>query len=330
MLMRRNAHRGGRFRAVLGVVRDAALVTALTCTLTICPARDDEALTAIASSARPAGTPAGLPGAAAAHYGGGGPVGTGADGAGSRPAGPEQSPACAAEQLRPDPHDLRSACSYPAVGVFLWPGGRHTCTAAVVDSRHGDLLVTAAHCLPLDGAAFAPGYHDGLTPQGEWPVLAALPDPRFTGAREGAENWPYDWAFVRVARVGGRSVQEAVGSGFRVPAHPERLSLGLGRVTLIGYPHDRPGQHICTADARPAYSDFRQARCTGFSTGVSGSPWVIPAPRGGNTVIGVLGGAERGGGFEDDVSYTARFDAGLGSLFATAQGIGPQDSPLVT
>ena len=45
-------------------------------------------------------------------------------------------------------------------------------------------------------------------------------------------------------------------------------------------------------------------------------------------MVGVLGGAERGGGLMDDVSYTARFDAGLTSLFATAQGIGPQDSLL--
>ncbi|WP_159047835.1 trypsin-like serine peptidase [Streptomyces sp. WM6378] len=325
--MRRNTHGGGRLGAMLGVARWAVLITVLTCTLTICPARDDEAATAVASPARAAGPSAGPPGAAAAHHSGS-LDGSGVDGAGHRGSRPQQSAACAAEHLRPVPHDLRSACSYPVVGVFLRPGGEQSCTAAVVDSRHGDLLVTAAHCLPLDGASFAPGYHDGITPQGQWPVLAALPDPRFTGARDGAENWPYDWAFVRVARVGGRSVQEAVGSAFRVPPHPERLSDVLARVTLIGYPHDRPGQHTCTVDSRPAYGDFREARCAGFSTGVSGSPWVISAPDGGSTVVGVLGGAERGGGLADDVSYTARFDAGLSSLFATAQGIGPQDSLL--
>uniref|UniRef100_A0AAU2VEL7 Serine protease n=1 Tax=Streptomyces sp. NBC_00003 TaxID=2903608 RepID=A0AAU2VEL7_9ACTN len=327
--MRRNAHGGGRLRALFGVALGTALITVLTCTLTTCPAsRDDEATTALASSARAAEPPAGPPGAAAAHHPGGSPVDPGVDGAGHHRLGSQRSPACAAEQLRPDPHDLRSACSYPAVGVFLRSGDKQSCTAAVVDSRHGDLLVTAAHCLPLDGASFAPGYHDGLTPQGEWPVLAALPDPRFAGAREGSENWLYDWAFVRVARVGGRSVQEAVGSPFRVPPHPELLPDDLGRVTLIGYPHDRPGQHTCTVGSRPAYSDFRQARCAGFSTGVSGSPWVASGPDGEGTVVGVLGGAERGGGFADDVSYTARFDAGLSSLFATAQGVGPRDSPL--
>ncbi|MFJ8386498.1 trypsin-like serine peptidase [Streptomyces sp. NPDC094438] len=246
----------------------------------------------------------------------------------AEPARPERPALCAADQRRTEPHDLPSQCSYSAVGVFLRPGGKKSCTAGVVDSRHGDLLVTAAHCLPLDGASFAPGYHDGTAPHGEWPVLAALPDPRFVEAQKGADNWPYDWAFVRVARVGGRSVQEAVGAALRVPARPERLPADLSRVTLIGYPHDKPGQHTCTVDSQPAYTDFRQAQCAGFSSGVSGSPWVISAQEGEGIVVGVLGGAERGGGLTDDVSYTARFDAGLSSLFATAQGAGPQDSLL--
>ncbi|MEU9192841.1 trypsin-like serine peptidase [Streptomyces hundungensis] len=324
------------FRAVLGAVLLGVLACGVTLSWPGAPTTSSSASLSplpqgpgAARTGAPVTRPpaAGPPGASAARYLGG-LDGAGTDGAGRPRTGPERSAACAVEQRRPDPHDLRSACSYPVVGVFLRPGGRQSCTAAVVDSRHGDLLVTAAHCLPLDGATFAPGYHDGLTPRGEWPVLAALADPRYAEARKGAENWPYDWAFVRVARVGGRSVQEAVGSAFRVPAHPERLAADLSRVTLIGYPHDRPGQHTCTVDAQPAYNDFRQARCAGFSTGVSGSPWVISAQDGAGLVVGVLGGAERGGGFADDISYTARFDAGLSALFETAQGAGPRDVTL--
>ncbi|MFI6683879.1 trypsin-like serine peptidase [Streptomyces sp. NPDC050485] len=302
------------------------------------PPVDDEAVAAHTgvpvSSARVTEPLAGPPGATTAHYLGASPTGSGLDTAQYRPAAPatpahpERPTSCAAMQRRPEPHDLPSQCSYSAVGVFLRPGGKKSCTAGVVDSRHGDLLVTAAHCLPLDGASFAPGYHDGSAPHGEWPVLAALPDPRFTQAQQGADNWPYDWAFVRVARVGGRSVQEAVGPAFRVPARPELLPADLSRVTLIGYPHDKPGQHTCTVDSQPAYTDYRQAQCAGFSSGVSGSPWVISAQEGEGIVVGVLGGAERGGGLTDDLSYTARFDAGLSSLFATAQGAGPRDSLL--
>ncbi|MFD9635149.1 trypsin-like serine peptidase [Streptomyces violascens] len=188
-----------------------------------------------------------------------------------------------------------------------------------MDSLRGNLLMTAAHCLPLDGASFAPGYADGLALHGQWPVLNALPDPRYASARQETDHWPYDWAFVRVARVGGKSVQEAVGSAFRLPAHPERLPGDLRRVTLIGYPQDKLGQHTCTVDSQPAYADYRRVQCAGFSSGVSGSPWVISAQGGAGVLVGVLGGAERGGGFTDDVSYAARFDTGLTSLYAIAQ-----------
>ncbi|MFE9567998.1 trypsin-like serine peptidase [Streptomyces sp. NPDC006692] len=336
--MRRNAHWGRWAKAVFGTAIGAVLLATAVGVLTVVRTSEgDEAVAAraaaLAASARAAAPPAGPPGTGAARYPSA-PAVTGLDGGPGLPAHaadgarPEQSLSCVADQRRPEPHDLASECGYRAVGVFLRPGGTKSCTAGVVDSRHGDLLVTAAHCLPLDGASFVPGYHDGAAPYGSWPVLAALPDPRFAEAQKGAENWPYDWAFVRVARVGGKSVQEAVGSVFHVPAHPERLPADLGPVTLIGYPHDRPGQHICTVDSQSAYTDFRQAQCAGFSTGVSGSPWVISAQEGEGIVVGVLGGAERGGGLMDDVSYTARFDEGITSLFATAQGTGPGDSLL--
>ncbi|MEU9101389.1 trypsin-like peptidase domain-containing protein [Streptomyces sp. NPDC048361] len=320
MVVRRDVRTGGRPGRVRGALLGAAVLLLVTGPLMVSPsspaASEHEAP---AVRARPSATP--TPAAGPASPRGGPPAGAGS--AEYRRSRPELPAGCTAERRRPEPHDVRPDCSYPVVGVFLRPGGHKTCTGAVVDSRHGDLLVTAAHCLPLDGTSFAPGYHDGLAPYGRWPVLAALPDPRFTGARGGTGNWPYDWAFVRVARVGGRSVQEAVGSAFHVPPHPERLPSDLGRVTLVGYPHNRPGQRLCTVDSGPAYGGFRQARCAGFSSGVSGSPWVIAAREGEGIVVGVLGGAERGGGFLADVSYTARFDAGLASLFATAQGIGP-------
>ncbi|MET9359538.1 hypothetical protein ABZX93_01305 [Streptomyces sp. NPDC006632] len=347
MLVRRDARGGYRPGRAGGLLLGAAVLLLVTGPLMISPSYPSYP-SSLSSSSSPAGSgneamavragpsAASTPlrtGVRPASPHAGPPAGTGAGaGAGSVEyrSPPREAPAgCAAERRRPDPHDVRPACSYPVVGVFLRPGGQKTCTAAVVDSRHGDLLVTAAHCLPLDGASFAPGYHDGIAPRGRWPVLASLADPRFAEARKGAEHWPYDWAFVRVARVGGRSVQEAVGSAFHVPPHPERLPSDLGRVTLIGYPHNRPGQHICTVDSEPAYGDFRQARCAGFSSGVSGSPWVISAQEGEGIVVGVLGGAERGGGFLSDVSYTARFDAGIGALFERAQGVGPQDSLLL-
>ena len=57
----------------------------------------------------------------------------------------------------------------------LFPSGSsiHTCTASVIASRTGDLVITAAHCLSGTGAGwrFAPGYDNGAEPYGSWKVV---------------------------------------------------------------------------------------------------------------------------------------------------------------
>src|SRR6202035_1857073 len=70
----------------------------------------------------------------------------------------------------------------PDVGaLFTMSGGKlgtHFCTASVVHSAHGDLAVTAAHC--MTGApgqvVFVPGYANGKEPYGVWPVAAVYTD----------------------------------------------------------------------------------------------------------------------------------------------------------
>ncbi len=69
-----------------------------------------------------------------------------------------------------------------AVGaLFTEANGKlvaHFCTASVVHSRAGNLLITAAHCVfrnkqpPPGSLAFVPGYHSGKTPRGVWGISA--------------------------------------------------------------------------------------------------------------------------------------------------------------
>src|ERR1022692_3713578 len=77
----------------------------------------------------------------------------------------------------------------PAVGaLFTTSGGHladHFCTASVVHSRGGDLLLTAAHCLtgrPLGpgGIVFVPAFHDGESPYGSWRITAVFVDRKST------------------------------------------------------------------------------------------------------------------------------------------------------
>ena len=49
--------------------------------------------------------------------------------------------------------------------MFLGAGDLHTCTAGVLDSKDGDLILTAAHCVAegID-TTFVAGFHDAADP----------------------------------------------------------------------------------------------------------------------------------------------------------------------
>src|SRR5258708_24890845 len=73
----------------------------------------------------------------------------------------------------------------PAVGaLFTTVKGKllHFCTAAVVQSKHADLAITAAHCMQgrrlgrKSSVTFAPGYHNGKFPFGRWIVRSEFVD----------------------------------------------------------------------------------------------------------------------------------------------------------
>src|SRR5256885_3460133 len=75
------------------------------------------------------------------------------------------------------------AVSSPAIGA-LFVDGAHYCTASVVHSDQGDVLLTAAHCIHdgeggdyLTGVTFAPGYHSDSAPFGYWTVSDEVVGP---------------------------------------------------------------------------------------------------------------------------------------------------------
>src|SRR5208337_4757138 len=90
----------------------------------------------------------------------------------------------------------------------------HTCTASVVDSSAGDLLITAAHCISgtAHGYSFVPGYHDGIEPFGSWTVVRAYGAPEWLAAQAPQR----DFAFLVVAphdvNGGTERIQDVTGA----------------------------------------------------------------------------------------------------------------------
>jgi V8-like Glu-specific endopeptidase len=206
----------------------------------------------------------------------------------------------------------------PAVGALFTRSraglGNHFCTASVVHSRRGDVLITAAHCLtgkPVggpDGIVFVPGFHDGRAPYGTWQVTAVFVDQAWS-ARHDPDD---DVAFLHAGPPGSQ-IEQTTGA--------ERL--GVSRppqpVQVIGYP-DGAGRPVgCQVPARGFGARQMVFDCDGFTDGTSGGPFLAQVSKatGRGTVIGVIGGYQQGGD-TPDISYSPRFAADVAALYGAA------------
>ena len=211
----------------------------------------------------------------------------------------------------------RDFAGTPAVGaLFTLPGGRlgsHFCTASVISSPHGDLIITAAHCVSgtMAGVAFVPGYDAGVAPYGVWAVTGVYVDASWSAS----SNPDDDVAFLRVSQAGsGVSIQDVTGADQLGTGTPARQL-----VEVIGYPDSSDEAIACRNWTREPMPDQLEFDCGGYTDGTSGGPFLAGVnPRTGRgTVIGVIGGYELGG-LTPQVSYSAMFGANVAALYQEA------------
>jgi len=209
----------------------------------------------------------------------------------------------------------------PAVGaLFTTSGGRlgsHFCTASVIDSPNGDLVITAAHCVSgtFADVAFVPGYTDGKTPYGVWPVTRVYTDAAWQSSQDPDD----DVAFLKLSDS-GKSVPieditgaESLGAASQAPA----------LVQVIGYPDGANQPVWCvnwTKDFSPTQLEFD---CGGYTDGTSGGPFLTDVSKatGQGTIIGVIGGYEQGG-LTPSVSYASVLGSAVTALYQTAEAGG--------
>ena len=191
----------------------------------------------------------------------------------------------------------------------------HYCSASVVDSPGGDVIVTAAHCLSSDSdgkAVFVPGYRAGQTPYGVWTVADVVESSNWT-----AQGDPdYDVAFALLDPVKGKEIESVVGGN--------ELGIDLSpaqQITLTGYPQSSDLPLTCSNHIGLFSSTQLSITCANYTSGTSGSPWVVPGKLGRThdegTVMGVIGGFEQGG-YTPDVSYSVYFGDAIGTLYQQA------------
>jgi len=206
----------------------------------------------------------------------------------------------------------------PAVGALFTTSsgqlGQHFCTASVVDSPAGDLLITAAHCVTGTSGTieFVPGYDRGNQPYGVWTVTKVYVDQAWTSSSSDDD----DVAFLRVSQPGSSVPVENVTGA-------ERLATGTPAsrqmVQVIGYPNATNQPITCQNRLRQPMAGQLEFDCDGYTNGTSGGPFLsdVDQATGQGLVIGVIGGYQQGGD-TPQVSYSAVLGATAAALYEQA------------
>jgi V8-like Glu-specific endopeptidase len=228
------------------------------------------------------------------------------------------------EAAVPRPH-AHSFAGLRTVGPLFPPGSTvHTCTASVIASRTGDLVITAAHCLWGSGAGwrFVPGYDRGLEPYGSWNVVGLYAATAWLHSTLASRDYAIVKLAPRVVKGKEQTLQDVVGAN-RLATAPAKGAAVTVPAYAIGS-NDRP----LTCAVRVTYQGIYPAfSCNLYVGGTSGAPW-LEHTRGSNTVVGVIGGLHQGG-CTPMTSYSAPFNARTLAVAASAAtGVPPSQFPV--
>jgi V8-like Glu-specific endopeptidase len=110
---------------------------------------------------------------------------------------------------------------------FTYQGRTASCSGNAVTSANKSTVMTAGHCVKLQGSwhtnwVFVPGYHDGQAPHGRWTATKTLATPQWTAS----EDINYDIGAAVVAPLNGRTLTDVVGgqglafnTGYNLPMY---------------------------------------------------------------------------------------------------------------
>ncbi len=205
--------------------------------------------------------------------------------------------------IPPDTPTAHHFVGIKTVGPLFPPGSlAHTCTASVVSSAAGDLLLTSAHCITgaADGYTFAPGYHEGVEPFGTWTVTGVYGAPGWITRGEPQRDFSFLVVAPRIEHGRAEQIQEVTG-GNRLGAAPTTGK----EVTVPAYAAGQDDDPL-TCTTRVYYrGEYPAFNCNPYVDGTSGAPWLERSGRGW-LVVGVIGGLHQGGCYAW-TSYSAAF-----------------------
>ncbi|MFH0516772.1 trypsin-like serine peptidase [Streptomyces sp. M41] len=202
---------------------------------------------------------------------------------------------------------------------FTYQGRTASCSGNAVTSANKSTVITAGHCVKLEGAwhtnwVFVPGYHDGQAPHGRWTATKTLSTPQWTAS----EDINYDVGAAVVAPLDGKKLTDAVGG--------QGLAFNTGynkRMYAFGFPAAAPydGEKFiyCSGNTNRDFllSNDHGMNCN-MTGGSSGGPWFTQFDE--STGTGLLSSVNSFKyNFLPNRMYGPYFGADAQNLYQTAQ-----------
>jgi V8-like Glu-specific endopeptidase len=204
--------------------------------------------------------------------------------------GPATTVAPSAPKATADAADAAGVMAFPSGGgqwggggavvttagrvFFTYQGRTASCSGNAVTSANKSTVITAGHCVKLEGAwhtnwVFVPGYHDGQSPYGRWTASKTLSTPQWTAS----EDINYDVGAAVVAPLDGKLLTDVVGGqglAFNTGYNVAMYSFGFPAAS----PYDGEKFIYCSGTTSRDFllSNDHGMNCN-MTGGASGGPW---------------------------------------------------------
>jgi V8-like Glu-specific endopeptidase len=159
---------------------------------------------------------------------------------------------------------------------FTYQGRTASCSGSAVTSTNKSTVITAGHCVKLDGAfhtnwTFVPAYNNGNAPYGTWTARLLRATPQWVAT----ENISYDIGAAVVSALNGALLTDVVGGQGIAFNQPKGQNM-----YAFGYPAAAPyNGTILIYCSGKVFNEFLGTGSIGMTCnmtgGASGGPWFL-------------------------------------------------------
>jgi V8-like Glu-specific endopeptidase len=158
---------------------------------------------------------------------------------------------------------------------FTFNGQRASCSGNAVTSGNKSVVMTAGHCVKLEGSwhtnwVFVPGYNNGNAPHGTWTARATFATPQWTAS----EDINYDVGAAVVNPLNGQRLTDAVG-GQGVAFNQARGQNMYAFGWPAAAPYDGTQMIYCSGRTFNAIISNGLGMTCDMTGGASGGPWFL-------------------------------------------------------